>query len=179
MVICEDSSKPVDRKKKTMRRPLPSKLQIYSLNMSPYLVIHHPSLPNLGIRKQSRQAEEWVFIPSTTNLLPQDHDPITKHILSLSSHLQSGEKALPPLGKGGLYGAGLRSFRKKNATGCHYNSWTNYLFEAPVWASATKTLRVLLEKHKTKGVYSRISYLLTRLNTVSLAASSPLFTHRR
>lgn len=104
--------------------PLPFKLQIYSLNMSPYFVIYHASLPNLGIRKQSRQAEERVFIPSPTNLLSRDHDPVTKAVLSLSSHLQSGEKALPPLGETGLYGASSRSFRKKTFQ-CywgHYNS---------------------------------------------------------
>lgn len=99
-----------------MRRSPPTKLQIYSLNMSSYLVIHCPSLPNLGIRKQSKQAA-----PSTISLLPQDHDPITKCILS--SHLQSGQKASPVPHEGGLYGTGLRSFRKTTLIlWDHYNS---------------------------------------------------------
>lgn len=68
-----------------MRRSPPTKLQIYSLKMSSYLVIHRPLLPNLGIRKQSKQAA-----PSTVNLLPRDHDPINKCIPS--SHLQSEQR---------------------------------------------------------------------------------------
>lgn len=118
LVICEDSIKPLAREKNptNMRRSLPTKLQIYRLRMSSYLVIHRPSLSNQGIRKQSKQA-----VPSTTNLLPQDHDPITKCILS--SHLQSGQKASPVLCEGGLYGTGLRSFRKKTLIlRDHYNS---------------------------------------------------------
>jgi len=105
---------------KALRWPLPIKLHIHSQNISPCLVIHHPSLPNLGIRKQSRETEEQVLIPSTTNLLPWDHDQTTKHILPPHSHWKSGEEALPPLGEEGLYGAGLRRVSGKrllDATG--------------------------------------------------------------
>uniref|UniRef100_A0A8U7MKX6 Uncharacterized protein n=1 Tax=Corvus moneduloides TaxID=1196302 RepID=A0A8U7MKX6_CORMO len=53
--------------------------------MFSYLIVHHLSLPSLGIRKCSRKVEKRVFILSTTNLLPQDHDAVTKHICQRST----------------------------------------------------------------------------------------------
>lgn len=148
-------------------RQLPIKLQSYCLKMFSCLIVHHLSLPSLGISKCSRQVEKRVFILSTTNLLPQDHDAVTKHSLTLSFCLWSGEKASPPFGQAGLFGSSLRSSRKKTfwCYGGHCSSWTNYLFEASVWAPSPKILSVLLEKHKPEGVYWRISYLLPRLST--------------
>lgn len=104
--------------------------------MFPYLIIHFPSPPSLGIRKCSRQAEKRVFIPTTTNLFPQNHNAVNKHSWTLNFHLWSGEKASPPLGQAGLYGATLGSSRRKTFW-CYwgpYSSWTNYLLKASVWA---------------------------------------------
>lgn len=163
-----------------MRRPLPIKLQIYNLNMSPYLIIHHLSLPNLGIRKQSRQAEERVFpVPPTSchKTMTQSSNPSCLW----APICKVGKEVFASPWRGDLCGASLRRFGKKTFW-CywgHYNHWTNYLFETSIWASATKILRVSLEKYKPTGVYSRASYLLTRLSIVSLAASSSLFIHRR
>lgn len=115
-----------------------------SLNTCLYLVIHPLSLSNVG-----RHTEEHILTFNTTNPMPWDHDR-QSHLISELSFGKEGEGFASLWNWDDLWSY-IKESLKEKIFWCyqgHYISWTNYLFEAPVWTSATKILRELLEKQK-------------------------------